>query len=335
MSEQTLHLNFRGAGLVISASDRAWVDAIAAAYASFVDEGQPSPGAFRLSIVDTDALPPDPHMPLTWEGLNNSGVPCRIFESETEQFFVADEKVVKVETHASGVATVFALPESRKAFLSSILIPVIESTLFHGGQYLLHAACLVEDASGRSVLVCAPSGYGKTTTAMTLAHDGFSLMTDDVAVVVPKPEGVQAWGVPRALKVHRRTAELLSWIGPLPDDRWDENGEQGIALEKIADRIGVMTPEARPLAAIIVLGSRSPAGHVLKPASRPEVLAVLAHDNVAGRAAGITTKALDRFMTFADMIQRTPAFTLHAGENLASLPGIVSGALGGKSGFEP
>ncbi len=327
MSEQTLHLNFQGAGLLVSARDRAWIDAIAAMYPSFVADGAPLPDAFRLDIIEADVLPPDPDLPLTWAGLNTSGVPCRIFESETEQFFVAAEKVVKVELHGSGVATVFVLPEGRKAFLSSIVIPVVESALFHGGQYLLHAACLVEEASGRAVLVCAPSGYGKTTTAMTLAHDGFPLMTDDVAVVVPKPEGVLAWGVPRSLKVHKRTAELLSWIGPLPDDRWDENGEQGIALDKIADRIGVMAPEARSLAAIIILGSRSPAGHVLEPASRPEVLAVLAHDNVAARSAGMTAKALDRFMTFADMIRRTPAFTLHAGEDLASLPGMVARAM--------
>ncbi len=170
---------------------------------------------------------------------------------------------------------------------------------------------------------------------MTLAHEGFALMTDDVAVVVPNPEGFQAWGIPRALKVHRKTAELLSWIGPLPDDRWDDNGEQGITLETIADRMAVMAPEPRPLAAIIILGSRSPAGHVLEPAPRPEVLTVLAHDNVAARAAGMTAKAMDRFMTFADMIQRTPAFTLHAGEDLASLPAIVAQALDGGAGTVP
>lgn len=334
MPEQTVRLNFQGAGLLVSAGDRVFVDAISSMYAQFVTDA-PLPGAFDLKIIDTDALPPDPDLPLTWQGLNNSGVPCRIFESETEQFFVADEKVVKLESHKSGTATTFVLPESKTTFISSILIPVIESALFHGGQYLLHAACLVEEASGCAVLVCAPSGYGKTTTAMTLAHDGFSLMTDDVAVVIPKPECVLAWGIPRALKVHRKTAELLSWIGPLPDDRWDENGEQGITLEKIADRIGVMKPEPRPLGAIIVLGSRSPQGHVLEPASRSEVLTVLAHDNVAGRTAGMTAKAMDRFMTFADMVQRTPAFTLHAGEDLATLPGIVAKALKDGPGHAP
>ena len=49
----------------------------------------------------------------------------------------------------------------------------------------------------------------------------------------------------------------------------------------------------------------------------------------------MTAKAMDRFMTLADMVQRTPAFTLHAGEDLASLPGIVAQALKGGAGNAP
>jgi hypothetical protein len=251
----------------------------------------------------------------------------QIFETERAACLLVEDRVHVRLSHTGAGAEAMVRPGSQSEFFVSASIRLVEAALARNDQYLVHGACLVENKSGRATLICAPSGAGKTTTAMALAHDGFALATDDATVVAPAGEGPLVWGFPRALKVHRKTAELLPWLGGLPGE-WNPNGEQGVPLSRMTGKLCLLTPPRRVnLGAVLLLGPRSRADHVLRKIPKAEMLLNVAQDNVSWRPGGMTVKAQARFKAIAEIISRVPAFVLSVGPDLDRLAGVVSEAL--------
>jgi hypothetical protein len=331
MTDHRMVLEFQGSRLLVEADERAWLERLVRAFPAFGGESGGRPHDFALTIRETDA-PPKPHgLPLTWAGLQPDGYAARISEQDELVILELEDGGTVVIDHDARTAVASLRPGSYAQFFGSPLMLVLQSALAASGQRLIHAACLVERRSGRAVLICVPSGGGKTTTALALAHDGFALITDDAAVLVPDESRPRVWGLPRPLKVHRVTAQLLPWIGPLPD-RWDENGEQGVTLESLAGKIEVAPPEPVELGAMFELGPRSADGHKIAPLPKPDMLVGLAHDNVAFRAAGMLPTTLKRYQAFARAVSQAPTFRISAGPDLASLPSMVAAAMNAAAG---
>ncbi|PWV99901.1 hypothetical protein DFR52_103100 [Hoeflea marina] len=325
MADPVLCLNFFGARLSVAADSPRWLDRMRQAFAAFVGD-EPRPGDFFLTISDSAGQGEPPDLALTWEGILPDGRPGRVWESAFTAVLAVEESVVVKIEHTEGSATAHVMAGGDAALFSSALMFILDAALLAAGQQLVHGACLVDQRSQRAALICVPSGGGKTTTSMAMARDGFSLMTDDASVLIPNAGRPLVWGLPRPLKVHRYTADLLSWIGPLPDT-WDENGEQGIPLARIADRISVMAPQPVELGAVFLLGPRSSGDHAVTRLPKPEMLIAIAHDNVAFRAAGMTPRALRRFGELGGMVADVPTFQISAGRELASLPAMVAAAM--------
>ena len=47
------------------------------------------------------------------------------------------------------------------------------------------------------------------------------------------------WGLPRDLKVHRNTAEMMPWLKPYLKGKWNDEGEQAVTRAALSDRIRV------------------------------------------------------------------------------------------------
>ncbi len=325
MTDAALTLDFFGAPMLVS-GDRKWLGPVHATFADFVADNPGMAVGFNLVIRETADTHIEHGLPLTYEGPMADGNHCRIFESESRVVIEVPDGGMTVIDHASRSAEAQLLPASQAKFFGSVFMTIIDAALVAGGQQLTHAASLVDARSGKAILFCVPSGGGKTTTSLALAHGGFNLMSDDASVLVPDRDGFQVWGMPRALKVHVKTADLLPWVGPL-DAIWDENGEQGVEIETLKDRIGVAPVKPVPLGAIVLIGPRSQAGHVVRPAAKPDILVALAHDNVAFRAAGMTPKALRSYGMYARAVASVPAFELNAGTDLDALPLVLIEAL--------
>lgn len=185
------------------------------------------------------------------------------------------------------------------------------------GQCLVHCAGL-SLPGGRALLVCAPSGTGKTTTALALARAGLPLASDDVMTLLRDGDGLCAWGLPRGLKVHRRTAAMLPWLEPALCAAWDEAGEQGVAREALKELID--TDDRRLRIAGIVLLKRGRDGETtaLRPLPKTEMLAALAADNVRS-AGGLTPLQARRFALLAEAVRLTPTCELAVAPGLAGL----------------
>ena len=338
MIERCLVLDFCGARLRVAAPNEEWIDRFRRYFPAFVvAEDARRDSDFELRLCES-ASPKSSHdLPLTTEGIQNDGFFGRVFENDRMIVLEVDGGGVTAIDHVKRRADVVVRPGTYPEFFGTAVIVVVDATLAAAGQQLIHGASLIEPRSGRAVLVVAASGGGKTTTSLALAHAGFQLMTDDASVLIPGAPRPRVWGLPRALKVHRHTAEMLSWLGPLAD-RWDKNQEQGIATTALADRIAVAPVAPIELGAIMLLGPRSELGHRVEPMSKGELLVALAHDNVAWRRSGMTPKALRRFEVFARAVAQVPAFRISAGSDLAQFPELVSAVMspgGGSKSVDP
>lgn len=116
--------------------------------------------------------------------------------------------------------------------------------------YCLRAAAV--GIGDHAVLVCGPSGSGKSVLAAELALRGHPLLADQLAPIVPRPGGALIWPTDEAVQLWPRAADRFH----LPDD-----GAQIVrpALPKRAHRFG--DPSARdpvPIGLLVVLGTAPP-----------------------------------------------------------------------------
>jgi adenylate kinase family enzyme len=136
-------------------------------------------------------------------------------------------------------------------------VPLFEMDLYEqvgtraAPGWLLHAAAL--DVDGRALVLCGPSGAGKTTLTLALASSGLRLLTEEV-VWIDKAGSVR--GLPRPLHVPERSAQRAQIPAPwktLPYPIRDRLGE-------VSDNLLVVPPreafvfDALPLRAIVRIG---------------------------------------------------------------------------------
>jgi len=324
----TTHLDFLGAHLVVESDLPKWADLWARAFPAYVQPAGDATRCFRVRIRTCE----NPHvahdLPQTCAGIQPDGLYGEVFE-DGERFVHTVGDAVAIEVDCStGLALVQVKPDGARSMLGSAMMQLVDACMGYFDRFLLHAGALVDPKSGKAVLLSVKSGGGKTTTSLALSRHGFGLMTDDATVLGFENGQPIAWGLPRPLKVHRKTAEMLPWVGPLPDE-WDEHGEQGVQLSAIADRVSIAGPEGVPLGAIIEIGPRSAGAHVLSSWSKPEAVIALAHENVAGRALGVTPRARRRFMAITRAVAAARTFRLSAGTDLESLPALIAARLDG------
>lgn len=315
-----------GAGLSVVAPGPSWHEPFVRVLGRFRTEEGVGPQAFRIVFREDDNPEVPPGVPMTWEGEFLEKHPGRVYETDSVEVIEVVGKGFVVIDRVADTAEAVMKPGSEDAFSFTPLMNILDASLKAAGMNLLHGACLtVPDGSG-AVAICAPSGFGKTTTSLALARGGFGLMGDDASVIATRKGGLQVWGLPRRLKVHRQTAAMLPWIGDLPDT-WNDEDEQPITLESLRQVATIVDPCALPLAAVVMLGPRSDGDHRLTPLSKSEALVRIAQDNVSNSVTGVKVWNQRHFETMAEMLRCAPVLELRAGRALETLPDAVGAAL--------
>jgi hypothetical protein len=228
---------------------------------------------------------------------------------------------------AKAAAVAVIAPGGMRRFMGSASMLLLDFALGAFGQELVHAACLINPRTGRAILVFAPSGSGKTSTAIALSRGGFRIMTDDASVVRASDAIAEAWGLPRALKVHRRTAELMPWLQPLLRGDWDRNGERAVSLADIAPHVALAAPMPTSVEAVVVIGERSGGAHRLERIEKRSALVEMAADYVPWYLSGAPRRAGRKFAALARIMVQAEVFRLHAGTDLDSLPALFTETL--------
>ncbi len=319
--------DFHGAGLEVEAPRDSWVAGMKDSFRWYVAGHAPEP-AFRLTVQEDENPRVPAPIPLTWTGLLQDRAVGRMYETDTLWALEVEDHGFLLIDHAAATAELVMRRGSERAFTMTPIVAVLSAALHARGQHIVHGASLgCRDGKG-AILICAPSGYGKTTTSLALAREGYRLFADDVSMIVSRTDtsGPLVWGLPNWLRIHRKTLEMLPWLGPLPD-RWNSEDEQAVALHAMDGILPVGKTEPAPLRAVILIGERAER-HAVVPLSRAEALVRLAKDNVSSSGAGVTPWHRRQFAAYADAIKACPVLELHAGTDLPALADVVDAALG-------
>jgi hypothetical protein len=199
---------------------------------------------------------------------------------------------------------------------------MLDDLLSAHGRHLLHGALLVDPATDRSIALFAPSGTGKSTTALALARAGFCLCGDDALVLDAHEDRCGLWAIPRKIKVHRRTAALLPWLGPLLSDSWI-NDEQAFELGALSPLVTIAAPRQRQAGLVIALMPPNESGHAATAIARPDALAAIASDNLRIAPGGVDADNAATLAALARLVANTPVIALSVGPD----PGSLSRAL--------
>lgn len=284
----------------------------------------------KVSEAPCDAPPADAEVIHNGEVL--PGIPARVMRLNAVRWYWIPGRLLirigtgqQLEQHG---AEIHVAPDCDHNLLVYCAIHVLDASFSEAGQFLLHGAALVLPGTDQALLLFAPSGYGKTTTALALALAGFALMTDD-AIVLRRPKDQDggndwsAWGLPRALKVHQRTAKMLAPIEPLLRGSWDEHGEQVLTTETLATAAKVASAQSFPVAAVAILGTRTGAQHAISRLLKPKALQILAEDNISYAPGGVPSDYLVKFDALSALVRTVPTFKIRVGADLSSLANSV------------
>jgi hypothetical protein len=312
--------------MVIRAEDEALLDPLMPTWSKLATD--PAPSADFTVTIERGAIPRAPEgMPIRFEGKSIDGLECIVHQSGVDEYFRVDGRLgIHLSRFNSRITVARG---SERLVASSLGYGAIAAGLEVGGQFCLHAAGLAFAGNGPAIMLFGPSGFGKTTTALSLLPAGFRLLADDTVIIQKDQTGAhRVWGLPRPLKVHKKSARMLAWLAPYLTDRWDAEGEQLVSLERLEGSGTSARPRPHPIAAIIALGERTGGAHQMRPAGKADMLVRIASDNVARNPCSESMVDQTQMRRIAELVTATPAYEFRAGRDLDNLPRALLDGLG-------
>ena len=199
--------------------------------------------------------------------------------------------------------------------------PVMGFVLRLRGVVCLHASTVM--IGGRAVAFCGPPGAGKSTTAAAFAQRGYAVVAEDVAALDDRGSAffVQP-GYPRVNLWPHSAASLCGNVEALPaiSPNW---GKRFMPLAGPAQ----FHPAAAPLAAVYVIGSRS-------PRAEPEIRELPAVDAFMALAANTYTPYLldpamraREFDVLRRLVAHVPVRLVHPPEDIGRIGGLCDALL--------
>jgi len=274
---------------------------------------------FTLDVAYAPFTEAPADAPLLFEGVAPPDLHCVVRQVGEYEHYAIDGRATLLLGDRSGELRVCRGEE--RLVRSGIAFQTIGAALTLGDQLVLHAAALELPASEAAVLVFGPSGFGKSTTTLSLIAAGWSLLSDDISVIKRVAGTDRVWGLPLGLKVHRNTAALLPWLKPLMTEAWNLEQEQTLSVDKLSAFLGVAPANQKPreISSIVVLTGRNPERHRFDALAKSDALRAIVADNLSRNLQGIGARQQARLGRIAELVRNVPTFGLSAGPELQSL----------------
>lgn len=285
-----------------------------AAFTLTIREGKPRPVPASAAVVYEG--------PVFWEG------DCVYADNGGQLHLLFPDRISLVLDPNRKAGEIIVAPDSTSRVGATTGMLVLDAAIDASGQFMLHAAGLTLPGSDAQVLVFAQSGTGKTTTSLALADSGFGLCTDDSMVIRLDGSKATGWGLPRDLKVHHNTADMMPWLKPYLKGTWNGEGEQAITRAALSDRIRVETAKRRPVAGVFLLQRGKAAKTTAAPLSQTDTLVSLAADNVRTGKTGLLASHRRRFASLAGLASSVPTFMVTVGSDPHSTAPAILDVIG-------
>jgi hypothetical protein len=324
--------DLNGTIMAIAAPDAALITPLLGYLGELSTAQVPGTVDFQVTIARgaPQAAPGDAR--LLFDGPLPEGTPCRISMDGDWRWALVPDRLSLHYSTSRRQAHMQVAPGAEALVGGSVGILLLDAALIASQQIMIHAAALRLPQRQGAICLLAPRGVGQTTPSLALALQGIGLMTDDATVLTPAGDAPglapSVWGLPRPLKVHKRTAELLPQIGRLLRGTWNAEGEQSLARSTLHSVIVVPPPRPAPLAAFVVLGQRVEGDHCLRPISKADLLVRFAGDNIFRSRHGVQDADLARYLAIARTVTALPALELNVGSRLDLLSECILAVLG-------
>ncbi|MCY6382617.1 hypothetical protein [Hoeflea prorocentri] len=248
--------------------------------------------------------------------------------AQSWSIFTPDELVARFDVEG-GRADYVVAPACQAATLSVAESFALDHVLSVNGHAMVHAACAeTPDGTGR-VILHAPSGTGKTTTSLAMVGEGWKLCTDDASVLSPEADGgVVVRGVPRAIKIHRKSAGMLPWLSQMLDGQaWDENGEQWVERPTLFDQGYLADDKPAPISAVIAL--RRTAGPMrLVKQDGVDAFTSIMEDNISLSSAGLFPGHEQRMDVYSSALGQADCYLLEINGSPQDAAALITSELG-------
>jgi hypothetical protein len=318
--------DLQGASLRVSAIQPVLVDFFGRIFAGRSRPLPTAPLAFGVTITSGEPLSVPGGADLLYEGpILDEGDAC-FWQGPEGRVLVFPGVISLTLSDQAREATIIVAPGAEERIVMTCGQLALQAALLAAKQFLVHAAGLTLP-DGRVALIFGKSGAGKTTSTLALAAGGLGLCSDDAMACNASGDRPTAWGMPRNLKVHRRTAEMLPWVQPLLSGDWSAEDERPVALSALRTTVSVESIAAREIAAIFVLERSGRATSHCEPVSKAEVLALAAADNVRSTRVGVPEGERELFRRLGELVRAVPTYRLSAGSNPADLAPVMLAAL--------
>lgn len=320
---RTYDLN--GVSVSVMGSEEAHADFLDPIFASLATDSTCNPSWTITVRATTTVIPPPSRARLIWDRQLPEGLPSTFVEDDERKILVVPDHFAMSSIRSAKSTVINVTPIGMKSIGGSAAYLLLADILAAHGRHILHGGCMVDPATEKAVALFAPSGTGKTTTALALARNGLELAGDDALVLETAPDGFYLWGIPRSVKVHYRTAELLPWLRPVLKD-WTSD-EQVVGLDTLGSVIQPAGPERRRPAGAIVLMPPNNIDHRVEVIRKTDVLNQILTDNLRRTPTEVNLGTQAAFAAISRFIATTPTIAVSVGPDPASLkPAMILSA---------
>jgi hypothetical protein len=287
-----------GVAIAIHASDDAHRAAVMDALAGF-----PPTDAAPIASITVDGTPAaEPEPPPQAEELG-----FRFWLRDGEVVAAASNALVRV----SGAAAALQIADEDLDPVEGLISVAMAWLLAPHERYLVHGAAIAR--GGLGYLVLGESRAGKSTLAAGALEAGWSVLSDDLAVLARAPECIELFGL------HRDPAIPMELGGPVVELGTPLQGPRQRAL---LDRAVLSDGGVELAGTIVVTHSEEPTGTMMRAAGRRVVPLLL-----KSFAPTVDGRLRAQFFTFTQEIVARPAWELGHAADVAERRAHVARAL--------
>ncbi|MDT7041593.1 hypothetical protein [Candidatus Nitronereus thalassa] len=243
----------------------------------------------------------------------------------TYEFYQDQEKLV-IELYQYGLIFIngpgalarayLVKPESMDLELRSFFVNVaIAELLRWKGLYEIHAVAM--ERFGKGVMIAGKPGLGKTTAGLSLLRAGYGFISDDFPFLRIKESRIEILAGHDRIDVREKTLGFFPELQTIPLTRRDRSKKDSFYVNDLFPGTKVDSCECHLLLFPQVVSEKQ---SYLKPMSKHLALKELLPQGLLIHDKEIAKR---EFQLYSTLVERTPCYRLHYGEDRWDLPTLL------------